>query len=26
VPVKLLLFVALDGWTTLVHSLVLTYR
>jgi type III secretion protein R len=26
VPVKILLFVALDGWTTLVHSLVLTYK
>jgi type III secretion protein R len=26
VPMKMLLFVALDGWTALVHSLVLTYR
>ena len=26
IPLKMLLFVALDGWTTLIHSLVLTYR
>lgn len=26
VPLKILLFVALDGWTTLIHGLILTYR
>lgn len=26
IPLKILLFVALDGWTTLIHNLVLTYR
>ncbi|KWV12058.1 type III secretion system export apparatus subunit SctR [Xanthomonas translucens] len=26
IPFKLLLFVALDGWSTLLHGLVLTYR
>jgi type III secretion protein R len=26
VPFKLLLFVALDGWSLLVHGLVLSYR
>jgi type III secretion protein R len=26
IPFKLLLFVAMDGWSTLIHGLVLTYR
>jgi type III secretion protein R len=26
IPFKLLLFVALDGWSTLLHGLILTYR
>ncbi|MEW6343400.1 MAG: type III secretion system export apparatus subunit SctR [Pseudomonadota bacterium] len=26
IPFKLLLFVAMDGWSTLVHGLILTYR
>lgn len=26
IPFKLLLFVAMDGWSTLVHGLVMTYR
>jgi type III secretion protein R len=26
VPFKLLLFVVLDGWTQLIHSLVLSYK
>jgi type III secretion protein R len=26
IPFKLLLFVVMDGWSTLVHGLVMTYR
>jgi type III secretion protein R len=26
VPLKLLLFVLLDGWSKLIHGLILTYR
>jgi type III secretion protein R len=26
IPFKLLLFVVMDGWSTLIHGLVLTYR
>jgi type III secretion protein R len=26
IPFKLLLFVAMDGWSTLIHGLILTYR
>jgi len=26
IPFKLLLFVAMDGWSTLIHGLVMTYR
>ena len=26
IPFKLLLFVVLDGWSTLLHGLILTYR
>jgi type III secretion protein R len=26
IPFKLLLFVSMDGWSTLIHGLVSTYR
>lgn len=26
IPFKLLLFVVMDGWSTLIHGLILTYR
>ena len=26
IPFKLLLFVVMDGWSTLLHGLILTYR